>query len=168
MDSTTQKLVNDALARSVRGAISEKNEGINILQQQVNNLSASLADAQNDLNKKTEELEEAEETIEFYKNLLCQPMSVIAQKNINFKATYEAQMQTLADWMVSQKAFKELAIQFGFEKGLSVEQVVQMGKSKKVDVIENKNDLSHKTNALDDEFITKRIDLLKMSLTNQK
>lgn len=47
-------------------------------------------------------------------------------------------MELLADWMVSQKAFKELAIQFGIEKGLTPTEVHQMGLNKELDVLENK------------------------------
>ena len=160
MDRTTQQLVNDALARSVQGAISEKNEGINILQQQVNNLSASLAGLQDDLKKKTEELEEAEETIEFYKNLLCQPLSVIAQKNVNFKKSFEDQEQVLADWMVSQKAFKQLAIELGAKNGLSVEQVVKIGKDKEIDVLESKHPEGNNTNSNNSSVIRPYIEKL--------
>lgn len=153
MDSTTQKLVNDALLRSAKGVISEKNEGLNILQQQINNLSASLADAQNELKKKTEELEEAEDAVEFYNNLLCQPMSVIAKKNVNFKETYEKQMELMADWMVSQKAFKQLAIELGGKNGLSVEEVLKIGKDKEIDVLESKHPEGNNTNANNSSII---------------
>lgn len=95
-----------------------------------------------------------------YEELLAQPMHVIAQQNENFKETYEEQQTILADWMVSQKAFKELAIQFGAEKGLPVQEVIEMGKDKKIDVLEDKNDPSHKTNASDAPEIGQRKEVL--------
>ena len=55
------------------------------------------------------------EEAEYYQKLLTKPMAEIAQANRSFKEAYEAQMELLADWMVSQKALKELAIQFGIE-----------------------------------------------------
>lgn len=91
-----------------------------------------------------------------YEELLAQPMHVIAQQNENFKETYEEQQTLLADWMVSQKAFKELAIQFGAEKGLPVQEVIEMGLDKKIDVLEDRNDPSHNTNAGDGTTISPR------------
>lgn len=98
--------------------------------------------------------------VEFYKELLAQPMQVIAAHNHDFKKTYEEQQTLLADWMVSQKAFKELAIQFGEEKGLAVSEIVEMGQNKAIDVLNNQNDATHSTNASDDKFIEKRQDAL--------
>ena len=91
-----------------------------------------------------------------YEELLAQPMHVIAQQNENFKETYEEQQTILADWMVSQKAFKELAVQFGAEKGYTTEQVIEMGLDKKIDVLEDKNDPSHNTNVGDATLIGNR------------
>lgn len=87
-----------------------------------------------------------------YESLLAQPMHIIAQQNEKFKETYEEQQTLLADWMVSQKAFKELAIQFGAEKGLQPSEVIEMGLDKEIDVLENKNDSSHKTNFSDSTY----------------
>lgn len=58
--------------------------------------------------------------------------------------------------MVSQKAFKELSIQFGAEKGLEPNEVIEMGLDKKIDVLEDKNDPSHNTNAGDGTTIAPR------------
>ena len=71
-------------------------------------------------------------------------------------------LELLADWMVSQKAFKELAIQFGIEKGLTPTEVHQMGLNKKLDVLENKNDPSHKTNSSDLTTMQEEVDRLKL------
>jgi len=90
---------------------------------------------------------------QYYRQLLCKPMAEIAEKNNNFKETYEKQMEIMADWMVSQKAFKELAIQFGFEKGQSAKETIKQAKNIKTSVLQGKNDPEHKTNA--DEFIIK-------------
>jgi len=91
-----------------------------------------------------------------YESLLSQPMHIIAQQNENFKETYEEQQTLLADWMVSQKAFKELAIQFGAEKGLDPNEVIDMGLDKKIDVLEDRNDPSHNTNVGDATLIGNR------------
>lgn len=72
-----------------------------------------------------------------------------------------AQDKVIADWMVSQKAFKELAIEFGFDDGLSAKEVIQMGLDKEIDVLECKHDPSHKTNATDGDYIKPYIDEFK-------
>ena len=104
------------------------------------------------------------EEAEYYKKLLTKPMAEIAKANRSFKETYEAQMELLADWMVSQKAFKELAIQFGIEKGLTSDEVIKMGLDKKIDVLENRHDVSHNTNVGDSVYIGPRVERLKNKL----
>jgi len=133
------------------------NEGLDIARQQIQETQLQNIRLQ-------DQVEELEEEVSEYRKLLCKPMLEIANQNRNFKATYEAQMQIMADWMVSQKAFKELAIQFGFEKGLKSDEVIQMGKDKKIDVLENKHNPNHNSNATDDDFIVKRVDVLKEKL----
>ncbi len=103
-----------------------------------------------------------------YENLLSQPMHVIAEKNENFKETYEEQQTLLADWMVSQKAFKELAIQFGLEKGLEPQDVIEMGLDKKIDVLEDKHEPSHNTNVGDATLIGNRRGKLIDKAKNRK
>ena len=101
-----------------------------------------------------------QQEVEYYKHLLSQPMQVIAEHNGDFKKTYEEQQTLLADWMVSQKAFKELAIQFGAEKGLDPNEVIEMGLDKEIDVLENKNESSNKTNFSDSSHTKERQDSL--------
>lgn len=85
--------------------------------------------------------------IEYYKQVLAAPMHVIAKHEEDFRKTYEEEQANLAAWMVSQKAFKELAVQFGMKLGLDYDQVIQMGKEMKLDVLDNKNDSAHGSNA---------------------
>lgn len=102
-----------------------------------------------------------QQEVEYYKELLTKPMQVIAEHNGDFKKTYEEQQALLADWMVSQKAFKELAIQFGFDAhGHTPEQVIEMGLDKSVDVLEDKHDPSHRTNVGDSTIIGPRREVL--------
>jgi uncharacterized lipoprotein len=98
--------------------------------------------------------------VEFYKELLAQPMQVIAAHNHDFKKTYEEQQTLLADWMVSQKAFKELAIQLGLEKCMSIEEVIEIAQDNVINVLNDKNNPNHNTNSSDDSFISKRIEVL--------
>ena len=102
------------------------------------------------------------EEAEYYQKLLAKPMDEIAKANRSFKETYEAQMELLADWMVSQKAFKELAIQFGIEKGLTPDEIRDMGIKKKSDVLLNNNNPSHKTNSSDLTTMQEEVNKLKL------
>ena len=96
--------------------------------------SAFHADQQvsRELQNLREQVSILSEDNKYYSKLLAKPMAEIAQANRSFKETYEAQMELLADWMVSQKAFKELAIQFGIERGLTPDEVIEMGLNKKL------------------------------------
>ncbi len=89
-------------------------------------------------------------------------MAEIAQANRSFKQAYEDQMELLAGWMVSQKAFKELAIQFGIEKGLTPDEIRDMGIKKEFDVLLNNNNPSHKTNSSDLTTMQEEVDRLKL------
>lgn len=102
-----------------------------------------------------------------YQILLCKPMQEIANKNGDFKKTYEKQMELMAEWMLSQKAFKELAIQFGIERGLSANEVIQMGNEKKLDVLDNKHNSEHGSNANGIPLIEMKSDKLRDKVINQ-
>ena len=52
-----------------------------------------------------------------WQELLTKPMEVIAQNNPVFKSAHEAQQELMASWMVGQRAFKELAIDYGIQLG---------------------------------------------------
>ena len=135
-------------------------ENLNIAHHNIAHLKNELDQAV-EINKKLFQATiKYKEEAEYYKKLLAKPMAEIAQANRSFKETYEKQMELLADWMVSQKAFKELAIQFGIEKGLTSDEVVEMGKNKKMDVLENKHEEQHNTNVSDSLFLVDRKDVL--------
>lgn len=102
---------------------------------------------------------------DFYKNLLSKPMAEIAQHNNEFKATLIIQQQLLANWMVSQRAFKELAIDFGIQLGKTKEEVVKEGISNKEKVLNNK--AKHGNNASDDKFIESYSESLKSKIINK-
>ena len=78
------------------------------------------------------------------------------------------QDKIIADWMVSQKAFKELAIEFGFDDGLSAQEVIKMGLDKEIDVLECKHDPSHRTNATDGDYIKPHIEELKVKFKAER
>ena len=139
-------------------------ENLNIAHHNIAHLKNELDQAV-EINKKLFQATiKYKEEAEYYKKLLAKPMAEIAQANRSFKETYEKQMELLADWMVSQKAFKELAIQFGIEKGLTPTEVMQMGLNKEIDVLENRHDINHNTNVGDSVYIGPRVDKLKNKL----
>lgn len=139
-----------------------KTEGLTILQKQLIEQAATIARLNN-------ELQQAKAEIEDYEYLLCKPMHEIAKINGNFREMYEEQQTIIADWMVSQKGFKELAIQFGFEKGLTTEETLKMGVEKEIDVLQDKHDPEHKTNAGNSIVIGQRKEkLIKKRLEKNK
>jgi hypothetical protein len=177
MDSTTQNLVNAAISSAAQSALSEKREGINLLNQELNKQNERISDTsdrlgnaqiqniqlinqlnsiQRELNTEKEKNKKLKQEVEILHQLLCKPLGVIAENNDNFKKNYEEQMEKMADWMVSQKAFKELAIEFGLEKGLKLEGIIQMGNKKELDVLNDKHDPSHNTNVGDSTIIGPR------------
>lgn len=145
----------------------EQLKGLQLKDQMISDLQREVSSLRNEIstliseNKKfkienTElkrKLSIATDEAEEYSDLLCKPMQEIAARNGNFKETYEKQMEIMADWMVSQKAFKELSIQFGFEKGINKDETVKMAQSKRQGVLNQEHDTAHNTNA--DEFIIK-------------
>jgi arginine deiminase len=104
---------------------------------------------QADRNNQTlaQKLNEANSEIDYLRALLCKPMAEIAAVHQTFNQTYQKQQELIADWMVSQKAFKELAIEYGFQLGKTKDEVVKEGMDKKEDVLNDKHNPDHNTNA---------------------
>lgn len=76
---------------------------------------------------------------------------------------YEIQ-HNLAQWMLSQKAFKEAAIQIGLDNGLRIEDIICKAKSLQINVLENRNNPFHGTNAKDSEFLVSHVEELKTKM----
>lgn len=123
-----------------------------------------LIQKNNRLFKKAQELQNEVDRLNI---LLRQPLAEIAKQHVGFSQNYEKLMETLADWMVSQKAFKELAIQFGLKQGISAEEVIQQGRAKEIDVLENKHNQNHNTNVFDSTIIGPRVEKLKEKLLSK-
>ena len=145
---------------ALRGLSIEQQKAINELQVQNTTLTIENKKLKKENESLKRQLSNAEDTAEEYEQLLCKPMLEIAQQNGDFKQTYEKQMEIMADWMVSQKAFKELAIEFGFDDGLQPDEVIKMGLDKEIDVLNNKHDPSHKSNSTDGNVIAPHRDKL--------
>ena len=80
---------------------------------------------------------------QFYKDLLTKPMLEIAKINGDFEKTYDEQQVILGEWVVSQRAFKELAIKYGIETGKTKEEVIKEGKETEVKVLNNETDYNN-------------------------
>lgn len=169
-EAATQAIKEQSAA--IRQRINEQNQNhadrknsqlkseLDTVNSQLNEVNRKLAESQREAIKNKREATEAKNEVLAYKDLLCRPMAEIAEVNGNFKETYEKQMELMADWMVSQKAFKELAIQFGLEKGQSAQETIKQGLNKEIDVLKNKHDDAHKTNSTDGNIIGPRVEKL--------
>lgn len=132
---TQQRSLNDYF-QSANSELSDENEQIKKDLSLEREFSNNLIEKVNELN----------EEVNFYKNLLTKPMEEIAENNEDFKKTYQLQMSIMTNWMVSQKAFKEIAINLGKEKGMTVQEISELGIEKKLDVINDSNNPEHNTN----------------------
>ena len=63
------------------------------------------------------------EDVMFYKSLLSRPMAEIAKYNVDFAAAFKMQQQIMSDWILSQKAYKELALDLAFEMGIPSDEI---------------------------------------------
>lgn len=120
-------------------------------------LEVDLARAESKARSLNHEIAQANRTIEAQKLTLSQ----YVQKS-------KEQQEILADWIVSQKAFKDLAIQFGSQIGVDTEEVKEMGMKKKLDVLENKNKPTHGTNADGSSLVVNLAEKLKEKFHKEK
>jgi hypothetical protein len=76
-----------------------------------NNSRKQVAEwAQNDKDRNTaSEIIALKNKVKEYEELLSRPMKEIAQANGDFKKTYSIEQESIANWIVSQKAFRETA-----------------------------------------------------------
>lgn len=120
-----EKLNEDFEAGLVKRANDEK----------IKKLEAELANA-----KKQPQKVVRSETDEYYRNLLSKPMLEIAMVNGDFRGTYEKQQELLGNWMVSQKAFKEVAIKLGAQLGKTPEEIIAEGMATKEKVLDGETE----------------------------
>ena len=158
--STLQRLVNANLNNRITEQI--KTQNINLENQALSDLE--LNKSREEANKSKEDVEfwrdsaniakrkvkNLEEEVNFYKGLLAKPMIEIANQNENFKETYKLQQELLADWMVRQRAFKELAIDFGIQLGKNKEEIIKEGIDNENKVFENKTKHGNNLDSLGD------------------
>jgi sulfur carrier protein ThiS len=95
-----------------------------------------------------------------YKALLSKPFAEIASACPEFKPEYEKQHQLLATWMVSQKAFKEVAYGFGALLGKTKEEVIALASGEATQKVLANNTV-YDNNGIDSTIITSNIEFLK-------
>lgn len=90
---------------------------------------------------------------EYLRSLFKLPFNEISEKNPDFQANYEKHVLRLGEWMVSQKAYKELAIQFGEALGKGLEEIKILAAEKEISVLNNDNVKSHHTNIQEQQSV---------------
>lgn len=101
-------------------------------------LKKSLKYAQMNAGFKEKELKEKEE---YYKDLLTKDFHEIAKiSGGTFLENYYEQQTLLGEWMVSQKAFKELSIKYGLETGKTKEEVLSEREKTEIKVLNNETE----------------------------
>ena len=86
------------------------------------------------------------------RELLTKPFTEIAKEDPTFAANYHRSKELLASWMVSQRAYRECAIQIGLENGMSIEEVTKKATALHEDVIKENCPVEHGTNATEAFF----------------
>lgn len=81
-----------------------------------------------------------EDEVEYYKNLLTKPMREIAELNKDFEQTYDMQQEILGNWIVSQRAFREIAVKYGIKSGEAKEDIIAEGIATKEKVLNNETE----------------------------
>lgn len=99
---------------------------------QLRNKMGAASQESEDLRQENVKLESEKQ---FFEKLLSLPMKEIAEKNEQFRETYEAQQLFIAKWILSQKAYAETAMQIGIEAGKTTEEVKKIYKSNVASVL---------------------------------
>lgn len=87
---------------------------------------AEQANANKKIKSEKNRTDAVEHQATFYQMLLNKPFSEISKHNAIFARSYYTLEQTLSDWILSQKAFKELAYDMGAKLGYSEDLVEEL------------------------------------------
>lgn len=170
-DPTFNKLNNSALKNSnaeQQNALNQKSSYVIDLENKVKKLQKDLAEANKKADIYKDQISDASKVDSYYENLLAKPLSEIAEVNGNFGVNYQKIMLTVAEWMLSQKAFKATAIEIGAALGKSVDEIIQMGNAKKMDVLDDKFDPEHGCNANAIPLIEENREKLRATISTKK
>ena len=134
----------------------EKNTQIENMQAEINRLKLDSRPSGKppevvDLEEDVRKLEQ--ERIQ-YEHLLSLPMREIAKKNYKFKETYFKQQQILTDFIVSQKAYKEIAMRYGSQMNKTPEEVEQDARQAHEDIQHDKSQFGNNLNEETKEMIS--------------
>ncbi|MHA6860384.1 hypothetical protein [Ralstonia pseudosolanacearum] len=106
----------------------------------------ALDEANSDIGKEKAAKSFYKNEAEKYKDLLSRPMHVIAEQSGAFKETYEKQQEMLADWIVSQRAFRELAMKYGKLVGKTPEEIKAEGMAAKEIILQGQSQFDNDVN----------------------
>lgn len=137
------------------------NRNVADLTEKVNEHSSQANNLQNENNDLYGEINRLKRQVAQLKSLFEQPLHEIAKIHPEFAKNYFAEKELLASWMVSQKAFRELAIQLGKAQGVTQEEINQKGLAMELDVLTNRNNPNHGTNASEKFFEPYKENLMK-------
>jgi hypothetical protein len=131
-DPTFDKLANSSLKNTnaeQQNALNQKNSYVIELEQQVSKLRKQLSESQQNATMYMAKFKKSEQMVNSYKHAYTENRFILAQ------------------WMLSQKAFKAAAIEFGATLGKTADEVIEIGNTKKMDVLDNKFHPEHGCNA---------------------
>ncbi|WP_254226149.1 hypothetical protein [Burkholderia multivorans] len=106
------------------------------------NYRAGMAEAAGSFAKK--EAKRFEQERDFYKDLLSKPFAEIAAQDGRFRETYEKQQEMLADWIASQRAFRELAMKYGKLAGKTPEEIKAEGLATEAIILADQSQFGNK------------------------
>ena len=131
---------------SVLDKVGEQGRTIDRQGRALDDMSDALRDAKDDVSR-------AKAGAEFQRNraneleaLLSKPMSEIAAKNGRFRETYDKQQEMLASWIVSQCAFKELAMKYGALAGKTREEINAESDAAEKAILDDQSQFGNKVN----------------------
>lgn len=100
---------------------------------------ANLAVEKKRADAEKDRAESMEQSANFYRQLLSRPMTEIAKYDMNFAKAHALQEQTLSDWVLSQKAFKDLSYDLGFSLGYEDKEVDKLYVERAIEIADGKN-----------------------------
>lgn len=111
-----------------------------------------------------------EAELEFHKNLIATNPATVADYSPEFKKEYMRERDILANWMMSQKGFKDIANKFGEKLGYSEQEVQKMAINRGIEVMtEEANERKAKGEMQGDydQYNVERVERVKVTLTEK-
>lgn len=110
-------------AEAHRDAMNKKNKENQDLKNNLNQAETLRQHAEISRNEQARQLRGKIEELQEYDELLARPLHEIAAKHGAFRERWEEQQALLAKWIVSQRAFKDLAMKYGTQAGKTPEEI---------------------------------------------